>query len=77
MDLLEFFGKFQVIFITRRCCRVAWGINEMGCCMSLKMHFLHLHLEFFPKNLGAVSDEQVSDFTKISSNGKKVSRSLK
>ena len=26
--------------------------------MSLKMHFLHLHLEFFPENLGAVGDEQ-------------------
>ena len=29
----------------------------MGCGMSLKMHFLHSHLEFFPENLGAVSDE--------------------
>ena len=25
--------------------------------MSLKMHFLHSHLDFFPANLGAVSDE--------------------
>ena len=30
----------------------------MGCHMSLKMHFFHLHLKFFPRNLGAVSDEQ-------------------
>ena len=28
--------------------------------MSLKMHFLHSHLDFFPPNLGAVSDEQGS-----------------
>ena len=30
--------------------------------MSLKMHFLHSHLEFFPENLGAVSDEQGERF---------------
>ncbi|UYV73073.1 hypothetical protein LAZ67_10001744 [Cordylochernes scorpioides] len=27
--------------------------------MSLKIHFLHSHLDFFPDNLGAVSDEHV------------------
>ena len=30
--------------------------------MSLKMHFLHLHLEFFHENLKAVSDEQGERF---------------
>jgi hypothetical protein len=30
----------------------------LGCLMSLKIHFLNLHLDFFPKNLGAVSKEQ-------------------
>ena len=29
---------------------------------SLKVHFLHLHLAFFPENLGAVSDEQGEQF---------------
>ena len=36
--------------------------KEMGCHMSVKMHFLHSHLEFFPENLGAVSDEQGERF---------------
>ena len=36
--------------------------KEMGCCMSLKVHFLHSHLDFFPANLGAVSDEQGEQF---------------
>ena len=36
--------------------------KEMGCRMSLKMHFLHSHLDFFPENLGAVSDEQSERF---------------
>lgn len=30
--------------------------------MSLKIHFLHSHLEFFPENLGAVSDEHGERF---------------
>ncbi|UYV73140.1 hypothetical protein LAZ67_10001940 [Cordylochernes scorpioides] len=30
--------------------------------MSLKIHLLHSHLDFFPDNLGAVSDEHVERF---------------
>ncbi|GBM24329.1 hypothetical protein AVEN_127128-1 [Araneus ventricosus] len=29
-----------------------------GCSMSLKVHFLDLHLDYFPENLGAVIEEQ-------------------
>jgi hypothetical protein len=36
--------------------------NSLGCRMSLKIHFLHAHLEVFPDNLGAVSDEQGERF---------------
>lgn len=32
--------------------------HKIGANMSFKMHFLHSHLDFFPPNLGAVSDEQ-------------------
>ena len=34
----------------------------MGCRMLLKIHFLHSHLNFFPANLGAVSDEHGERF---------------
>ena len=30
--------------------------------MSCKMHFFHLHIDFFPQNLGAVSDGQGERF---------------
>ena len=30
--------------------------------MSIKIHFLHSHLDKFPSNLGAVSDEQGERF---------------
>jgi len=38
--------------------------KAMGCNMSLKIHFLEPHLDFFPENPGEVSDEQGGDFTK-------------
>ena len=31
--------------------------EKFGCLMNLKLHFLKSHLDFFPANLGAVSDE--------------------
>ena len=31
--------------------------HDMGCNMSLKVHVLHSHLDFFADNLGNVSDE--------------------
>ncbi|KAK5643931.1 hypothetical protein RI129_007776 [Pyrocoelia pectoralis] len=36
--------------------------QELGCNMSLKIHFLHSHLHFFPSICGAVSDEQGERF---------------
>ena len=46
--------------------------EDMRCRMSLKIHFLHSHFNFFPPNLGAVSDEHGErfhqDITKMKSN---------
>ena len=36
--------------------------HKLGCNMSIKVHFLNSHLEQFPDNLGAVSDEQAEHF---------------
>lgn len=36
--------------------------HKMGCRMSLKIHFLFSHLDFFPDNLGAISDEHGERF---------------
>lgn len=36
--------------------------QKIGANMSLKLHFLHSHLEFFPTNLGEMSDEQGERF---------------
>ena len=46
--------------------------EDMGCQISLKIHFLLSHLNFFLPNLGAVSDEHGErfhqDITKMESN---------
>ena len=36
--------------------------EQLGCRMSLKLHFLHSHLDWFPENLGDCSDEQGERF---------------
>lgn len=36
--------------------------KSLGCNMSLKMHFLHSHLDTFPANLGDISDEHGERF---------------
>jgi hypothetical protein len=33
-------------------------LQILGCNMSLKLHFLHFHLDYFPENLGDLSEEQ-------------------
>lgn len=38
------------------------NFQNLGCLMSIKMHFLFSHMERFPENLGAVSDEQGERF---------------
>jgi hypothetical protein len=42
--------------------RLLQSHKAMGCNMPLKIHFLHSHLDFFPQNLGAVSDEHGERF---------------
>ena len=36
--------------------------RKLGCNMSLKIHFFHFHLDFFPSNCGAMSDEHGERF---------------
>ena len=45
--------------IVKRCIE---AYRLMGCHMSLKIHLLDSHLDFFPDNLGAVSDEHGERF---------------
>ena len=38
--------------------------EALGCRTSLKVHFLHAHLHYFPQNLGDISEEHGKRFYK-------------
>jgi hypothetical protein len=38
------------------------SFEALGCRMSVKIHFLHSHMDYFPSNLGAFSEEQGERF---------------
>ena len=38
------------------------NLQELGCNMSIKIHFLHSHLDQFPQNLGNFIEEQGERF---------------
>ena len=38
------------------------SLRDLGCRMSIKIHYLHSHLDNFPENLGDVRDEQGERF---------------
>ena len=38
------------------------SFEALGCRMSVKLHYLHSHLSWFPANLGHMSDEQGERF---------------
>jgi hypothetical protein len=37
-------------------------LQILGCNMSLKLQYLHFHLDYFPENLGDLSEEQGERF---------------
>ncbi|GBO22159.1 hypothetical protein AVEN_211256-1 [Araneus ventricosus] len=43
-------------------CDMVKCFRVIGCNMSLKLHILDSHLNFFPQNLGAISDEHGERF---------------
>ena len=40
--------------------RLLIDYRQMGCLMSIKVHFLMCHLDFFPDNLGDFSDKRTN-----------------
>jgi hypothetical protein len=48
--------------------------EKLGRNMSFKMHFLHSHLDFFPPNCGAVSDEHGERFHQTSRQWRKCTK---
>lgn len=38
------------------------SFRDLGCNMSVKVHYLHSHLDSFPENLGDLDEEQGERF---------------
>ena len=57
-----FFGNTRVPDYQACIEKLLKSYEDMGCRMSLKIHFLHSHLNFFQPNLGAVSNEHGERF---------------
>lgn len=58
----NFLGNYKsadYVNVVQKCIR---AYKQLGCNMSLKIHLLHSHLDFFPENLGSVSDEHGERF---------------
>lgn len=60
--ITEFLGNSKVPNYAENIECMLIAFNNIGAKMSLKLHFLHSHLNFFKENLGAVSDEHGERF---------------
>lgn len=60
----NFLGNYKAPNYVEQVGNLLQAYKAMKCNMSLKIHFLHSHLDFFPDNLGAVSDEHGERFHK-------------
>ncbi|GBN04252.1 hypothetical protein AVEN_269714-1 [Araneus ventricosus] len=57
-----FLGNTQTQNYTEIVQQLLESYKVLGFNMSMKLHFLHSHLDDFPKTLGAVSDEEDERF---------------
>jgi hypothetical protein len=55
----DFLGKHKAATYENAVQNLLTSYKVVGCNMSLKIQFLESHLDFFPENLGEVSDEGV------------------
>lgn len=58
----QFLGKRRATNYKELVANLLLCYQKLGCNMSLKLHFLHSHLDFFPEDCGAVSDEHGERF---------------
>ena len=56
--------------------QIIGAFRRMDCRMSLKMLFLHSHLDFFSPNLGAVSDDKGKIPSRDLGHGNQISRPI-
>ena len=60
--LKNFFGNKRASNYKELVANLLSSFEDIGAKMNIKVHFLHSHLDRFPENLGALSDEQGERF---------------
>ena len=60
--VLKFLGNQKDPNFKRIVRKMLTKFNDLGCSMSLNVHFLASHLDYYPENLGAVREEQGERF---------------
>ena len=58
----NFLGNFKSDNYKKIVKNMLQKFQEQGCLISMKLHFLHSHLEHFPENLSDYSEEQGERF---------------
>ena len=58
----NFFGHKKASNYKELVANLLSSFEDIGVKMSIKVHFLHSHLDRFPENFGALSDEQGERF---------------
>ena len=53
----KFLGNYKADNYEQLVANLLTSYKALGCNMSLKIHFLHSHLHFFPLSSGEISDE--------------------
>ncbi|KAJ8736888.1 hypothetical protein PYW07_000159 [Mythimna separata] len=58
----NFLGNHKAPEYQELVAKMLQNFNRLGVNMSIKLHFLHSHLDRFPQNLGDYSEEQGERF---------------
>jgi hypothetical protein len=58
----NFLGNYRDSQYKAHISKMMLAYKRLKCNMSIKLHCLHAHLDFFPENLGDVSDEHGERF---------------
>ena len=60
--ITNFLGKNQCEEYKKEVDELLKNFQKLGACMSVKMHFLRSHLDYFPQKCGDLSEEQGERF---------------
>ena len=58
LSLQSFLGNEKAKNFKKIVNEMLYNFQQLGCTMSIQLHYVHSHLDVFPDNLGDFSEEQ-------------------